>query len=56
MCYPTLKIGKILFILGTFLLRLGKKTYFLALRMIPVTDVGFIARNISDIGICNGMA
>ena len=47
MCCPTLKIGKILFIVGFFLLHLGKKTYFLALGTIPVTGVGFIARKIT---------
>ena len=46
----TLKIGKILFMLGFFLLQLGKKTYFLALGTIPVTGVGFIAIKITDIG------
>ena len=44
MCCSTLKIGKILFILGIYLLQLGKKTYFLALGTTPVTGVGFIVR------------
>ena len=48
MCCSTLKIGKILFILGIYLLQLGKKTYFLALGTIPVTGVGFIARKITE--------
>ena len=50
MCCSTLKIGKILFILGIYLLQLLKKTYFLALGMIPVTGVGYIARKIT---VCN---
>ena len=47
MCCSTLKIGKILFILGIYLLQLGKKTYFLALGTIPMTGVGFIGRKIT---------
>ena len=50
MCCSTLKIGKILFILGIYLLQLGKKHTFLilALGTIPVTGVGFIARKITE--------
>ena len=48
MCCSTLRIGKILLILGIYLLQLGKKTYFLALGTIPVTGVGFIARKITE--------
>ena len=39
MCCSTLKIGKMLFILGIHLLQLVK-TYFLALGTIPETGVG----------------
>ena len=48
MCCSTLKIGKILFILGIYLHQLGKKTYFLALGTIPVIGVGFIGRKITE--------
>ena len=41
-----LYIGKILFILGIYLLH-RQITYFLALGTIPVTGVGFIARKIT---------
>ena len=48
MCCSTLKTGKILFILGIYLLQLGKKTYFLSLGTIPVIGVSFIGRKITE--------
>ena len=43
--HASLKIGKILFILGSYFLRLGN---FLDLGTIPETGVGFIARKITE--------
>ena len=53
MCCSTLKLEKMLFILGTVLLQLGKKHYyFLAKGTIPKTGVGFIARKFTVTFLC----
>ena len=48
MCCSTLKIWKILFILGFVFSSIGEKTYFLALGMIPIKGVCFTARKVTE--------